>query len=244
MNLKCVIIDDEPLAVNVIKNYISQTKGLELLNSFNNAVESIDYIVGKSNEIDVLFLDINMPLLDGLNLLKSLNYKPLTIITTAHEEFAVESYELEVLDYLVKPISFQRFIMAVNKAFKIKGYQQKDDITTSNERSYIFIKIDKKKIKKVYLDEILSIESLRDYIRINTISNKYIIHQTLSSFTEDLPSDKFIRIHRSYTISIDKVETVEGNSIEIADIRYPIGRSYINEVKSVIFNENDTNLLS
>ncbi|TPN83458.1 LytR/AlgR family response regulator transcription factor [Aquimarina algicola] len=241
MNLKCVIIDDEPLAINVIKNYIDQTKGLEFLTSFDNAVESIDFMAEKGDEIDVLFLDINMPLLDGLNLLKSLAKKPLTIITTAHEEFAVESYELEVLDYLMKPISFQRFIMAVNKAFRIKGLQQKEDHASTNERAYIFIKIDKKKIKKIYLDEILSVESLRDYIRINTISSKYMVHKTLSSFTEELPSDKFIRIHRSYTISIDKVEAVEGNSIEIADIRYPIGRSYINEVKNVIFRETDIN---
>ncbi len=237
MDLKCVIIDDEPLAINVIKNYISQTKGLHLLSSFNNATESIDYI--RSNEIDLLFLDINMPLLDGLNLLKSIPKKPLTIITTAHEEFAVESYELDVVDYLVKPISFHRFIMAVNKAFKIKEYQQRDDQKPHNERAYIFLKIDKKKMKKIYLDEILSIESLGDYIKINTSSNKYIVHQTLTSFTDELPPEKFIRIHRSYTISIDKVETVEGNSIEIGDIRYPIGRSYINGVKSTIFKENE-----
>ncbi|UOB18085.1 LytR/AlgR family response regulator transcription factor [Abyssalbus ytuae] len=239
MNLKCVIIDDEPLAINVIKNYISQTKGLELLNSFENAVENIEYIVSKSDEIDLLFLDINMPLLDGLSFLKSLNKKPLTIIMTAHEEFAVKSYELEVLDYLIKPVSFQRFIMAVNKAFKIKARQQKEYVVPAHERSYIFIKIDKKRIQKIYLDEILSVESLRDYIRINTISNKYIIHQTLSSFTDELPADKFIRIHRSYTIPIDKVEIIEGNSIEIADMRYPIGRSYITEVKKVLFNETD-----
>lgn len=233
MDLKCVIIDDEPLAVNVIKNYVDQTKGLTFLASFNDSTESIDYL--RSTEIDLLFLDINMPLLDGLNLLKSMHQKPLTIITTAHEEFAVESYELEVVDYLVKPISFHRFIMAVNKAFKIKEYQQKDNFTAPSKRAYIFLKIDKKKIQKIYLDVILSIESLGDYVKVNTLSNNYIVHQTLSNFTDDLPSDKFIRIHRSYTISIDKIESIEGNSIEIANTRYPIGRSYLNEVRSVIF---------
>jgi len=233
MNLNCVVIDDEPLAVNVIKNYITETKGLELLNSFTNGVESVDYLVNNS-DIDLLFLDINMPLLDGFSLLKSLPNPPLTIITTAHEEFAIQSYEMEVLDYLMKPISFHRFIMAVNKAFKIKGIEQKVNQSASNERPYLFIKIDKKKIKKIYLDEILSVESLRDYIRITTISGKYITHQTLSSFTEELPSGQFIRIHRSYTISVDKVETIEGNSIEIAGTRYPIGRSYLNEVREVI----------
>ena len=234
MILKCVIVDDEPLAINVIKNYVEETKGLELLNTFNNAVESIDFI--RNNDIDLLFLDINMPLLDGFNLLKSLDKKPLTIITTAHQEFALESYELEVLDYLVKPIPFHRFIMAVNKAFKLSNY--KKDSNSSNEKAFIFVKIDKKKMKKVYLDEILSVESLKDYIKINTHTNRYIVHQTLGSFTDDLPSDKFIRIHRSYTIPIEKVEAVEGNSIEIAGIRYTIGRSYINEVKSIILKDN------
>lgn len=231
MNLKCVIVDDEPLAINVIKSYLEETKGLELLKFFTNAVESIDFI--RNNDIDLLFLDINMPLLDGLNLLKSLNKKPLTIITTAHEEFAVESYELEVLDYLVKPIPFHRFIMAINKAFRAHE-QNKDVGLSTNERAFIFVKVDKKKMAKVYLDEILSVESLKDYIKINTLTNRYIVHQTLGSFTDELPSDKFIRIHRSYTIPIDKVETVEGNSLEIAGIRYTIGRSYLNEVKDII----------
>ena len=230
MNLKCVIVDDEPLAINVIKSFVDQTKGLELLNTFSNAVESIDFI--RNNTVDLLFLDINMPLLDGFNLLKSLDKKPLTIITTAFQEFAVQSYELEVLDYLVKPIPFHRFITAVNKAFK--AYDHKRGVSIPNERAYIFVKVDKKKMAKVYLDEILVIESLKDYIKITTNTNRYIVHQTLGSFTDELPSDKFIRIHRSYTIPIEKVDVVEGNSIEIAGIRYTIGRSYINDVKSVI----------
>ncbi len=237
MNLKCVIVDDEPLAINVIKSYIKESKGLELIDTFSNAVESIDYI--RNNTIDLLFLDINMPLLDGLNLLKSLDKKPMTIITTAHEEFAVESYELEVLDYLVKPIPFHRFIMAINKAFK--AYNPVKDIAAHNDRAFIFVKVDKKKMAKVYLDEILSVESLKDYIKINTHTNRYIVHQTLGSFTDELPSDRFIRIHRSYTIPIEKVESVEGNSLEIAGIRYTIGRSYINEVKSIILKNNALN---
>jgi len=238
MDLNCVIIDDEPLAIKIIKNYVHQTKGLILLRSFSNATESVEYL--RDHNVDLLFLDINMPLLDGLNLLKSIPKKPLTIITTAHEEFAVASYELEVVDYLVKPIPFNRFMMAINKAFKIKGYLQKDEFSSHNERAYLFIKIDKKKMQKIYLDEILSVESLGDYIKINTMSDKYIIHQTLSSFTEELPSEKFIRIHRSYTISIDKVDAVEGNSVEIAGIRYTIGRSYLNDVRNTIFKERNT----
>jgi len=231
MNLKCVVVDDEPLAINVIKSYIDETPGLELLNSFNNAVKSIEFI--RSNDVDLLFLDINMPLLDGLNLLKSLTKKPLAIITTAHHEYAVESYELEVLDYLVKPIPFYRFVMAVNK-----GYEN-NDTSIHTERAFIFVNINKKKMQKIFLDEILTIESLKDYIKINTISNKYIVHQTLGSFTDSLPSDKFIRIHRSYTISIDKVEAIEGNSVEISGIRYTIGRSYLSDTKSILLDNKN-----
>ena len=176
-----------------------------------------------------------MPLLDGLSFIKSLQNPPLIIITTAHSEFAVEAYELDLLDYLVKPISFPRFLKAVNKVFKIKSSQNSSP-KAINERPYLFVKIDKKKMKKIYLDEILVIESLKDYLKITTVSNRFIIHQTLSSFTEQLPAKNFIRIHRSYTIAIDKIDTIEGNSVEIAGIRYIIGRTYIDDVKSSILN--------
>lgn len=239
MKLKCVIIDDEPLAINVIKNYVSQISSLELLNTFNSAVESMDFI--KKNEVDLVFLDINMPLLSGLDFIQSLDKKPMTIITTAHEEYAVKSYELEVLDYLVKPVPFHRFVKAVNKA--LKDYEHLKKEGSSSEKDFLFIKIDKKKLKKVYLDDILVVESLKDYIKIITKTGKYIVHQTLSSFTDELPSDKFIRIHRSYTISINKVDIIEGNSVEIDSIRYTIGRSYLNDVKKVLLDvdnsEND-----
>ena len=232
MNVKCLIIDDEPLAVNVIKNYLLQVNDVTLVNTFNNAVDALNFL--KNNRVDLIFLDINMPLLDGLSFIKSLETKPEIIITSAYEEYAVESFELDVLDYLVKPISFPRFLKAMNKVFKI--FSDKNSNNLIQERPYIFIKIDKKKLKKIYLDELLIIESLKDYLKITTETNRYIIHQTLSSFTDQLPSDNFIRIHRSYTIAIDKVDTVEGHSLEIAGIRYTIGRTYIDEVKSKILN--------
>ncbi|MFT5076931.1 MAG: DNA-binding LytR/AlgR family response regulator [Flavobacteriaceae bacterium] len=233
MKITCLIIDDEPLAINVIKSYLEQINDFEIVNTFTNAIDALNFL--KDNSVDLVFLDINMPLLDGINFIKSLKEKPLIIITSAHSEFAVEAYELDLLDYLVKPISFPRFHQAVNKLRKIKSSQQPASKTTNNRHS-IFVKIDKKKMKKIYLDEILVIESLKDYLKISTSTNRYIIHQTLTSFTEQLPPDKFIRIHRSYTISIDEIDTIEGNSIEIGGIRYPIGRTYIDQVKKVIFN--------
>jgi len=233
MKTTCIIIDDEPLAIEVIKNHLLQIKDIELLSTFTNAIEGLAYL--KDHNVDLIFLDINMPLLDGFNFIKSLEIKPLIIITTAHTEFAVESYEMDLLDYLVKPISFPRFIKAINKVFKVRNTQniQKQQII---ERPHLFIKIDKKKMKKIYLDEILVIESLKDYLKISTLTNRYIIHQTLSSFTDQLPPENFIRIHRSYTISLDKIDTIEGNSVEINGLRYVMGRTYIDEVKNRVLN--------
>lgn len=232
MSVKCLILDDEPLAINVIKNYLSKISDTVLVNTFNNAVDGLNYL--NTNEVDLIFLDINMPLLDGLSFIKSLEFKPHIIITTAHVEFAVESYELDVLDYLVKPIAFPRFLKAINKVFKLINDRTSTNLT--QEKPYIFIKVDKRKLKKIYLDELLVIESLKDYLKISTQTDRYIIHQTLSSFTDQLPSDNFIRIHRSYTIAIDKVDTIEGNSLEIGGIRYTIGRTYIDTVKHRLLN--------
>lgn len=228
MSLKCVVIDDEPLAINVIKTHLSQIKDLKTEATFNNAIEGLEFL--RHTPVDVLFLDINMPVLDGFDLLKTLEHKPLIIITTAHEEYAVKSYELEVLDYLVKPIPFPRFLKAINKV------KRQQNLNSPAEKEHIFVKVDKKKLKKIYHEDILVIESLKDYIKIITTSGKYIVHQTLSSFTESLPATKFLRIHRSFTISIEKVDVVEGNSLEINGTRYVIGRSYLNEVKARILH--------
>jgi len=231
MTVNCLIIDDEPLAINVIKNHIKEIDNLNVIDTFNSAIDALSFM--KSNTVDLIFLDINMPLLDGLDFIKSLDKKPMIIITTAYSEYAIKTYELEVLDYLMKPISFPRFLKAVNRAFKELNSNLTSNIGIA-KRAHIFIKVDKKKMQKIYLDEILIIESLRDYLKIKTIANKYIIHSTLSSFTEKLPSNNFIRIHRSFTIAIDKIEAVQGNSVEIDGVKYVIGRSYIEHVKNKI----------
>ena len=231
MIINCLIIDDEPLAINVIKNHIKEIDNINVIDTFNSAIDALNFM--KSNTVDLVFLDINMPLLDGLDFIKSLDKKPMIVITTAYSEYAIKTYELEVLDYLMKPISFPRFLKAVNRAFKELNSNLTSNLKVA-KRAHIFIKVDKKKMQKIYLDEILIIESLRDYLKITTISNKYIIHSTLSSFTEKLPSNNFIRIHRSFTIAIDKIEAVQGNSVEIDGIKYVIGRSYIEHVKNRI----------
>lgn len=233
MKVKCLIIDDEPLAINVIKNYLAQIEDFELINTFSNPIEGLNFL--KNHSIDVIFLDINMPVLDGINFIKSLEKPPLLVITSAYDQFAIETYELDVLDYLVKPIEFPRLMKAINKINKRLESTNKVPQENSKENPFIFVKIDKKKMKKIFLNEILVIESLKDYLKINTQTGRYIIHSTLADFTNLLPERDFIRIHRSYTVAIDKIDAVEGNSIEIEGLRYVIGRSYIDEVKQKIF---------
>lgn len=235
MKIKCLIIDDEPLAVNVIKNYLQKIEDIELTETFNNAIDALNFL--KHHKVDVIFLDINMPVLDGLNFIKSLKEPPLIIITSAYTEYAIETYELDVLDYLVKPIEFPRFMNGLNKVYRRMNINQ-PGTEASKSRPYLFIKIDKKKMKKVFLDEILVVESLKDYLKINTTNGRFLIHSTLADFTNLLPATDFIRIHRSYTISINKIDAVEGNSIEIDGMRYVIGRSYIEEVKDKILNSS------
>ena len=232
MSIKCLIIDDEPLAINVIKKYLTDINDIIIVETFNNAIDAINFL--KDNHIDLIFLDINMPVFDGLNFIKSLEKKPLIVITTAYKEYAAETYELDVTDYLVKPISLPRFMKSINKVFNSLEKNKYLNQFSKKDRPFIFLRINKKKLQKVYLDEILVVESLKDYLKIFTTTERFIIHQTLSSFTDDLPKDKFIRIHRSFTISIDKVDSIEGNSVQIDGVRYVIGRTYIDKVKKII----------
>ncbi|MFH7019274.1 LytR/AlgR family response regulator transcription factor [Flavobacterium sp. FlaQc-47] len=236
MKINCLIIDDEPLAINVIKNYLEPIENFEVINTFSNPIEGLNFL--KNNKVDAVFLDINMPVLDGINFIKSLENPPILIITSAYSQFAIETYELDVLDYLVKPIEFPRLMKTLNKISK--RLENKNNIPQENipESPFIFVKIDKKRMKKIFFNEILVIESLKDYLKINTLTGKYIIHSTLSDFTDLLPERNFLRIHRSYTIAIDKIDAVEGNSIEIEGLRYVIGRSYIDHVKQRILNSS------
>jgi DNA-binding LytR/AlgR family response regulator len=234
MKIKCVIIDDEPLAIKVIENHLKEFQNFEVISVFNNPLEALGTL--ENGEINALFLDINMPKMNGLDFAKTLHSKTNIIITTAYREYAVESYDLNVLDYLVKPIPFNRFLKTINKitqqVYQQKGIQKEE---VNNNDSFIFLKVDKKLIK-IKFEDILYIESLKDYIKVFTSSENYLVHKSLTSITEELPVNNFIRIHRSYTLAIDKVKSVEGNLVEIGASRIPIGRKYIQHAKRVILN--------
>ncbi|TSE10566.1 MULTISPECIES: LytR/AlgR family response regulator transcription factor [Aquimarina] len=240
MTIKCIIIDDEPLAIEVIESFLEEFKNVQIVNVFRSPIEALPVL--ELGDIDVVFLDINMPKMNGLEFLKSLQVYPQVIITTAYKEYALESYELEVLDYLVKPISFNRFLKSINKLtarlIAIKKHEPSIDLI---QPAHIFLKVDKKLVK-ILLSDILFIESLKDYIRVSTIEGTFMSHKSLSSISEELPSENFIRIHKSYTIAIDKVKSIEGNLLEVGGKRIPIGRNYAAHAKQQIL-KNKSNLL-
>jgi DNA-binding LytR/AlgR family response regulator len=239
MSLKCVIVDDEPLAIEVIETYIDKVDGLELVSSCENAVQAFDLI--KKQTVDLIFLDIQMPKLTGIDFIKILNPAPKIIFTTAYREYAIESYELNVTDYLLKPISFGRFLMAVNKAMDLPIVSQevserpKEDL--AKEDAYIFLKADRKMVK-VYLKDILYIESLKDYVKIKTPSKEVISLQKISYLEQKLPDDQFLRIHRSFIVPIKKIEAFCGNSIEVGGKEIPIGRNYKTIAMEILNSDN------
>lgn len=237
MKIRCLIVDDEPLASNVILKYLEDFPSFEVLANFKNALEAHNYLT--EHTVDVIFMDINMPKLTGMEFVKSLKNPPLIVFTTAYREFAVESFELDVLDYLVKPFSLQRFMKTINRIEERLGQVHENHVTAEvPERKYVFFKVDKKMVK-VYLDEILYIESLKDYVRIKTYDESLINHNNLVSITEVIPMDKFVRIHRSFIIPIDKVKLIDGNQVKIADKLLPIGRNYQKEVKELLLGTEE-----
>lgn len=231
MKIKCVLIDDEPLAVKVLQNYFNNFTDFEIIGTFNNSLEALDFI--NSTAVDAVFLDINMPMMTGFELISLIENKTKVIITTAFREFAAESYDLDVLDYLVKPIPLPRFIKCINKI--TTEYNLKNNIKVENLKidSHIFIKVDKK-MMKINIEEILFVEGMKEYIKVVTPDKTYITHKSLTSLSEELPNEKFLRIHKSYVIALNKVKSIEGNRIQILSYTIPIGRNYSKDVKNKI----------
>jgi len=223
MKLKCLIIDDEPLAQRVLEKYVSELSGLELKGKCSDAIEAMEVL--QEQEVDLIFLDINMPRLSGINFLKTYKNPPMVIITTAYTEYALESYELNVLDYLKKPFSFERFLQAVHKAEeKLKGAAEPQE-AEKDEMEYIFVKANKKTIN-ISLDSILYVEALGDYVKIFTSEGHVVTYQSLKGIERLLPSLKFYRIHKSYIVSLSKIKSIEGNMVHMEKGTIPIGNNY------------------
>lgn len=225
MNLKCLIIEDELPAQRVLKNYIADVPYLELCGTFKSAMEALETI--QSQDIDVLFLDINLPKISGLNFLRSLKNPPKVIITTAYPDYAHEGFELDVVDYLLKPFSFERFIQSLSK---LKS-EAKQDTSASNiekrdyEHLYAFVKVDKT-LHRVDFDDIKYIESNKDYVKIIRTGDNLMLLQTLKHWESMLPERSFARVHKSYIVNISLIDKIVGNQIKIDNATIPIGRHY------------------
>ncbi|MCH4552896.1 MULTISPECIES: LytR/AlgR family response regulator transcription factor [Aestuariibaculum] len=228
MKHKCLIVDDEPPAIKVLTNYIKTLNQLDIVGTCVNAFQAIELL--NEHKIDLMFLDINMPKLIGTDLLKSLRYPPKVIFTTAHKGYAIEAFDLDAIDYLLKPISFERFLKAVNKYSQLNATESEEIIDDSG---FLYFRSDRKMIK-IFLEEILYIESLRDYIIIHKEDCTTLkVKQTLSSVEDMLPKNLFIRIHRSFIISINKVTAFTKNDVEIGKIEIPFGKNYSEMVQKL-----------
>lgn len=231
---QCLIIDDEPPARDVLKKHIAAVEALEVMGECSNAVEALSFL--QTHPVDLLFLDIEMPHILGTKFLRTLKTPPKVIFTTAYRKYALEGFDLNAVDYLLKPIPFERFLQAINKVMQT-------NITVNNNpnpfsvaehsRPFLYFRTDRKMVK-VFLEDILFIESLKDYIRIFTLHKTIVTKQAISSLEEMLPKDDFIRIHRSYIIAINKIESYNKDSIEIGSKELPIGRLFRHEVSKAL----------
>lgn len=231
--IQCLIVDDEPPARAIISRYIEETPTLKLAGECANALQAFALLQQQS--VDLIFLDIRMPQLNGTDFLKTLKHPPKVIITTAYPEFALEGYELDVVDYLMKPITFERFLKALNKAFPDGASKTETTALAEENKSaaFVYFRVDRKMVK-VFLQDILYIESMKDYIKIVTGKGTYITKQSISSVEEMLPEKEFIRVHRSYIVSLYPIKTFTAELIEIGNTEIPIGKMYRNTVLKVL----------
>jgi two-component system, LytTR family, response regulator len=229
--IRCMVVDDEPPAREIINRYIQQLPTLELVAECGNAIQAFSVL--QQHAVDLMFLDIRMPQLNGTDFLKTLKNPPKVILTTAYTEYALEGYELDVVDYLMKPIPFDRFLKAVNKAYQLGS--SKPDLAAEEKKteSFVYFRADRKMVK-VMLDDILYIESMKDYVKIVTGSTTIITKQSISSVEAMLPEKEFVRVHRSYIVSLNRIKTFTSELIEIDKTEIPIGKLYRNGVMKVL----------
>ena len=223
MQLKCVAIDDEPLALELLQEYISRFPQLKLMHTFDDAISAVELL--RNTKVDLLFIDINMPDITGIDLVRSLQEKPLVIFTTAHKQFAIEGFELDAVDYLLKPINFDRFTRAVHKAIDYYKYK---NTPLQEENDSLFVHSEYKLVK-IPLNEIEYIESLEDYIKIHIAGARPVLTLlSMKKVLEKLPADKFQRIHRSYIVSVSRVKSIQNRKVQLSTgVELPISDSYV-----------------
>lgn len=234
MAIRCYVLDDEPLATDLMTDYIGRLPDFELVGVSNSPSQGLQFL--QQSQVDVLFLDIQMPRLTGFDLLRPLAYRPKVIFTTAYREYALESYQFDVLDFLVKPISFERFLQSVGKIYRFSHGQlpaSEPAAAVKEDRDYQYFKVNKEMVK-LFLDEILWIESLKDYVRIHTKTGQLVSYLRIGYLEEKLPPDQFVRIHKSFIVSVPHIQAVSSSYIRIENEELPIGRLYRTKLDNVI----------
>jgi DNA-binding LytR/AlgR family response regulator len=237
MTIRCLLVDDEPIALDILRTYVRQLPVLELAGCCQSAVEAFSVL--QTQAVDLLLLDIQMPQLSGLALLRTLPNPPKTIITSAHREYALDGYELNVVDYLVKPVAFERFVRAVGKVISTP-LATMPVAAPSREDPFLFVREDRRLVR-IDLPDIISLESLRDYVRIKTTTQEIVTRQTIGYYEELLPADLFLRVHRSFMVAVSKIRAMTDNQIEVPGQMLPIGRYYKQQVFDRLQRQNLTN---
>ncbi len=228
MKLKCIAIDDEPLALELVKNYVARIPELQLLHTFDDALSGAEFL--KGGTVDLLFVDINMPDITGVELVRSLEARPMVIFTTAYKNYAYEGFELEAIDYLLKPIDFNRFSKAVDKAMEYYKYKNAAPTDDSTDSLYVYSEY---RMVKIDLKDIEYIESMEDYVKIHQHNQPTILTlMPLKKILEKLPADQFQRIHRSYAVAVNKVKAIQNRKAHVGDVQLPISDSYTDFIKN------------
>ncbi|HEU4903754.1 MAG TPA: LytTR family DNA-binding domain-containing protein [Flavisolibacter sp.] len=227
--IKCIVVEDEPLAVKVLADYISQMPFLELQGTFKDAILATEFL--RDHSTDLIFLDIHLPKLKGMAFLKTLAHPPAVIITTAYHQYAVEGFEMNVTDYLLKPFEFERFLVAVNKV-KTAQKEKSETAESSATKDYLFLNVQKKKVK-ILFSEILYIESQREYIRLVTTKAAYVSKMSTHEIEDLLPPQLFRRIHRSFIVSVNKIDSYTAEEVEINGVAIPVGRGYRDSLENL-----------
>jgi DNA-binding LytR/AlgR family response regulator len=229
---KCLLVDDEPLAIDVLKQHIDVVEQLEVAGTCNNAFKAMEFL--QKHAVDILFLDIHMPKLSGISLMRTLQKPPKVIFTTAYKEYAIDAFELEAVDYLLKPISLERFLRAVNKLMQTTLNIPEDPMKAEkNQEGFVYFRADRKMVKLFY-HEILYVESIKDYIKIVREGNPpLLVKQSITSTEEMLPGNLFLRIHRSFIVSVTKITAFTNNDVEIDRVEIPIGRMYKEQLQRI-----------
>jgi len=234
MKFRCLLVDDEPPALKILQSHISNVKGLEIVALCKNAVEALDVLHEK--QVDLIFLDIKMPTIIGTDFLKSLSHPPKVIFVTAYREYALDGFELDAVDYLVKPVSFERFLKAIGKVKRMMGQEVASHIEEykTNPEEFVYLKVDKS-MQKILINQILYIESWKDYVKVFMSNGKsYLVKQSISSLENLLSEHKFLRIHRSYIVSLSKISGYNNLTVRLEEKEIPIGRFYKQHVMEAI----------